>query len=493
MSARRGIEGVVAERGRRWSERLARIRGGINAGNGFVTHGILTRMVGMTLEAVGCEAAVGARCLVVGHDGRAAETEVVGFANDALLLMPIGALHGVKPGARVVPAAGVFEARVGNGLLGRVIDGAGEPLDGRGPLDCEHRARLVAETINPLERTPVRQPLDVGVRSINALLTIGRGQRIGLFAGSGVGKSMLLGMLTRFTAADVIVVGLIGERGREVQEFVAETLDEAARRRAVVVAAPADYPPLLRVHAALLATSIAEHFRAQGRHVLLLMDSLTRVSQAQREIALAAGEPPVTKGYPVSVFAKLPQLVERAGNVADGSITALYTVLAEGDDHNDPIVDAARAVLDGHIVLSRALAETGLYPAIDVEASISRTMQSVATPRHLALARRFRQLNAVYAQNRDLIAVGAYARGRDPRIDEAIDRWPRLQDFLRQDADRAVSFDESLAALGALFPETGGERQDAASPSSAAGHVGAARQAAARDRSAPAAASAAPA
>jgi len=464
MTAAASVERAVAERGRRWSGRLARLRGGIGAGNGLVTHGVLTRMVGMTLEAVGCEAAVGARCLVVGHDGRAAETEVVGFANDALLLMPIGALHGVRPGARVVPAAGVFEARVGDGLLGRVIDGAGDPLDGRGPLDCEHRARLVAETINPLEREPVREPLDVGVRSINALLTIGRGQRIGLFAGSGVGKSMLLGMLTRFTAADVIVVGLIGERGREVQEFVSETLDETARRRAVVVAAPADYPPLLRVHGALLATSIAEHFRARGRHVLLLMDSLTRVSQAQREIALATGEPPVTKGYPVSVFAKLPQLVERAGNAFGGSITALYTVLVEGDDQNDPIADAARAVLDGHIVLSRALAETGLYPAIDVEASISRTMQSVAAPRHLALARRFRQLNAIYAQNRDLVAVGAYARGRDPRIDDAIDHWPRLQEFLRQDADRAVPFDESLAALNALFAEGASERPGDSAP-----------------------------
>jgi flagellum-specific ATP synthase len=375
--------------------------------------------------------------------------------------MPVTELHGAKPGARVIPTAGVFEARVGPEVLGRVLDGAGDPLDGRGPLGCSERVRLTPSAINPLQRAPIREPLDVGVRSINALLTVARGQRLGLFAGSGVGKSMLLGMMTRFTGADVIVVGLIGERGREVQEFVAQTLDAAARRRAVVVAAPADYPPLKRVHAALLATSVAEYFRAQGRQVLLLMDSLTRVAQAQREIALSIGEAPVTKGYPVSVFAKLPELVERAGNAGTkgGSITALYTVLTEGDDPNDPIADAARAVLDGHIVLSRELAETGLYPAIDIEASVSRSMQSVTTPEHQRLALRFRRLNAVYARNRDLITVGAYAKGRDPRIDEAIEHRARMLEFLQQEAGEAVSYKESLAQLGAVFrPAAQGDR-----------------------------------
>jgi flagellum-specific ATP synthase len=325
----------------------------------------------------------------------------------------------ITPGARVIPSGKVFEAYAGSGLLGRVIDGAGEPLDGFGPLNCEDRIRLTPRPLNPLDRKPIREPLDVGVRSINALLTVGRGQRLGLFAGSGVGKSVLLGMMTRFTTADVIVVGLIGERGREVQDFVSQYLTRETRKRAVIIATPADRPPLVRVHSALLATSIAEYFRDRGKNVLLLMDSLTRVSQAQREIALAIGEPPVAKGYPVSVFAKLPQLVERAGNGGPngGSITAFYTVLTEGDDPNDPVADAARAVLDGHIVLSRHIAETGLYPAIDIEASISRLMPLITSPEQQQLNRRFRQLNAAYAQNRDLITIGAYAKGSDPRVD----------------------------------------------------------------------------
>jgi flagellum-specific ATP synthase len=292
------------------------------------------------------------------------------------------------------------------------------------------------------------------VRSINALLTVGRGQRLGLFAGSGVGKSVLLGMMTRFTNADVIVVGLIGERGREVQDFVSQYLTAETRKRAVVIATPADRPPLVRVHSAYLATSIAEYFRDQGKNVLLLMDSLTRVAQAQREIALAVGEPPVTKGYPVSTFAKLPQLVERAGNGGPrgGSITAFYTVLTEGDDPNDPIADAARAVLDGHIVLSRQIAESGLYPAIDIESSISRLMPLITTPEHREHIRRFRQLNATYAQNRDLITIGAYAKGSDPRVDEAIQYWPSILKFLQQDSSAPISFAQSVAALQGLFP-----------------------------------------
>jgi flagellum-specific ATP synthase len=357
------------------------------------------------------------------------------------------------PGARVIPSGKVFEARVGNEILGRVVDGAGQPIDGGGPIQCETRIRLTPKPINPFQRQAISQPLDVGVRSINALFSVGRGQRLGLFASSGVGKSMLLGMMTRFTSADVIVVGLIGERGREVQEFVTQTLDPQSRRRAVVVATPADYPPLDRLHGALLATSIAEHFRDQGKHVLLLMDSLTRFAQAQREIALAIGEPPVTRGYPVSAFSKLPQLVERAGNAGarGGSITAFYTVLTEGSDPNDPIAEAARAVLDGHIVLSKHMAEAGNYPAVDVEASISRAAHSITSPEHQSLARRFRELNSLYAQNRDLIAVGAYAKGRDARVDEAVERWPQMLRFLRQDASEAVSFDASITALQAVF------------------------------------------
>jgi flagellum-specific ATP synthase len=440
-------------RGARLAARLAALRSHAHTTRGFAAHGVLRRMAGMTLEAEGCEAPIGSRCLVLDADGGTAETEVVGFSGGSLLLVATDEIGNVKPGARVIPGGKVFEARAGQALLGRVIDGSGEPLDGLGPLRCEDSISLTARPLNPLDRKPIREPLDVGVRSINALLTVGRGQRLGLFAGSGVGKSVLLGMMTRFTTADVIVVGLIGERGREVQDFVSQYLTKETRKRAVIIATPADRPPLVRIHGALLATSVAEYFRDQGKNVLLLMDSLTRVSQAQREIALAIGEPPVTKGYPVSVFAKLPQLVERAGNGSVGSITAFYTVLTEGDDPNDPVADAARAVLDGHIVLSRKIAETGLYPAIDIEASISRLMPLITTPEQQQLIRRFRQLNSAYAENRDLITIGAYAKGSDPRVDEAIQYWPQIQKFLQQDGNESISFTQSFAALKALFPE----------------------------------------
>jgi flagellum-specific ATP synthase len=407
----------------------------------------------MTLEAIGCEAALGARCLIDGAAGSAVEAEVVGFSADHLYLMPTSTMAGVMPNARVIPTPAIAKVGVGDGLLGRVIDGAGNPLDGRGPIRYEKRVRLEAAPINPLSRQPISEPLDVGVRSINALFTAGRGQRLGLFAGSGVGKSMLLGMMTRFTRADVIVVGLIGERGREVKEFVEDNLGMAGLARAVVVATPADCSPLLRIHGAWRATSIAEHFRDRGCQVLLLMDSLTRFAQAQREIGLAIGEPPATKGYPPSVFGRLPQLVERAGNgsIAGGSITAFYTVLAEGDDENDPIVDASRAILDGHIMLSREIAESGIYPPVDVDASVSRSMARVASPQHLAAARRFREIYAYYVRHRDLITVGAYRSGSDPQLDRAIRLWPRIEAFLRQTTSTPVSFAESIAQLETLL------------------------------------------
>jgi len=358
----------------------------------------------------------------------------------------------------VIPTPGVCEVPVGDQLLGRVIDGAGHPLDGKGPLHNEARAPLTGRPINPLTRSPIREPLDVGVAAINALLSVGRGQRMGLFAGSGVGKSVLLGMMTRYTNADVIVVGLIGERGREVKEFVQNILGEEGLSRAVVVATPADTTPLMRMHGAMMATSIAEHFRDQGKQVLLLMDSLTRFAQAQREIALAIGEPPATKGYPPSVFAKLPQLVERAGTGDHGgSITAFYTVLAEGDDQNDPIADAARAILDGHVVLSRELAEAGHYPAIDIEASISRVMVDIAAPEHDLAARRFKQIFALYRQNRDLINVGAYQSGSNPKVDEAIAMYPQLSTFLQQHMHERVAWNESLAGLATALGSPPGE------------------------------------
>jgi flagellum-specific ATP synthase len=346
---------------------------------------------------------------------------------------------------------------VGDALLGRVIDGAGNPLDGRGPLRYDGRQRLEGEPINPLAREPIRQPLDVGVRSINALFTAGRGQRLGLFAGSGVGKSTLLGMMTRFTKADVIVLGLIGERGREVKEFVEDNLGAEGLARSVVVATPADASPLLRLHGAWRATAIAEHFRERGFQVLLLMDSLTRFAQAQREIGLAIGEPPATKGYPPSVFARLPQLIERAGTgtAGGGSITAFYTVLAEGDDENDPIVDAARAILDGHIMLSRTMAEGGIYPPIDPESSISRSMSRVTSRQHRAAAQAFREIYGCYQRNRDLVTVGAYRPGSDPALDRALRLWPKIEAFLKQPTDTPVSFQESIAQLETLVNDNG--------------------------------------
>jgi flagellum-specific ATP synthase len=358
----------------------------------------------------------------------------------------------LKPNARVVPRTGAETVAVGPDLLGRIIDGAGTPLDGLGQIACEQRIRLTGMPMNPLSRQPIEQPLDVGVRAINSLLTVGRGQRIGLFAGSGVGKSVLLGMMARYTSADVIVVGLIGERGREVKEFVERILGPAGLQRSIVVATPADNPPLMRMHGAWRATAIAEYFRDQGKNVLLIMDSLTRFAQAQREIGLAIGEAPATKGYPPSVFAKLPQLVERAGNgnTGAGSITAFYTVLTEGDDQQDPIADAARAILDGHIVLSRRYAEAGHYPAIDIEASISRVMHEIVPHEQSAMARQFKQALSTFQQNRDLIAIGAYNKGADPRIDAAIAMWPMMQKFLQQDVQESVDYRASLDTLQAL-------------------------------------------
>jgi len=442
--------------GERWRHRLARRTRRAEAATPLVVEGRLRRVVGLTLEAEGCEAPLGARCLVAAAGGAQLDTEVVGFADDRLLLMPVTEMHGVLPNARVRPCSHTGGLPVGAALLGRVIGADGVPLDGAGPLDVDEHASLKREPINPMARKPIDAPLDTGVRAINALLTVGRGQRLGLFAGSGVGKSTLLGMMTRYTDADVVVVGLIGERGREVKEFVEHTLGEEGRARAVIVAAPADAPPLKRLRGAQYATAIAEWFRDRGQRVLLLMDSITRYAQAQREIALAIGEPPATKGYPPSVFALLPALVERAGNDAEGrgSITAFYTVLTEGDDYrHDPIADAARAILDGHIVLSRDLAEAGHYPAIDIEASISRVMPAVVERAHLRAAQQFRQVYSAYRQQRDLIAVGAYQKGSDPQVDKAIATWPQLRGFLQQEVDDPMPLAQAIEALEGIAAE----------------------------------------
>ena len=419
--------------------------------------GRLTRMVGLTLECVGCPMEVGDRCLIQAEDSKKVEAEVVGFEQDRLYLMPLTVISGLRPGALVVPMETASRVPVGEGLLGRVVNGAGDPLDGQGPLESVHTVPFTGTTINPLNRTPIRRPIDVGIRSINGLMTVGQGQRMGLFAGSGVGKSVLLGMMTRFTDADVTVVGLIGERGREVKEFIEEILGEEGLKRSVVVAAPADDSPLMRLRAAMLTTRIAEYFRDQGKRVLLLMDSLTRYAQAQREIALAVGEPPATKGYPPSVFARIPQLVERAGNGErdSGSITAFYTVLTEGDDQQDPVADAARAILDGHMVLSRRLAEEGHYPAIDVEASISRVMPQIVSGEQMRQAQRFKQLYSRYEQARDLISVGAYQKGNDPDTDKAIDLMPAIRQFLQQGLNECAGFSTAQRELAAVMGAPG--------------------------------------
>lgn len=459
--------GPTTARGPIWVERLRRDEDRVEEAGRLVLEGSLRRMVGLTLEAVGCDAPIGSYCEVIRPDGGRVEAEVVGFSDDRIFLMPTGHIRGMASNARVVPRLRPATVQVGDGLLGRILDGSGKPIDGKGSTNCHDTVDLHATPINPLERQPVDVPLDVGVRSINALLSLGRGQRVGLFAGSGIGKSVLLGMMTRHTAADVVVVGLIGERGREVGEFVTNTLGEQGMARAIVIATPSDHPPLMRIHGALIATSVAEYFRDRGHHVLLLMDSLTRIAQAQREIALAIGEPPVTRGYPPSVFATLPELCERAGNGStdQGSITAVYTVLTEGDDPNDPIADAARSILDGHIVLSRKLAGAGVFPAVDVEASASRVMDQVVSAEHLQLAQVYRQIYATYTENQDLINVGAYTQGSDPEIDLAIRLWPKLKGFLMQELDQPARLDSALADLEQIFSlEIGTEDTGNASP-----------------------------
>jgi flagellum-specific ATP synthase len=452
-----------------WRSRLDALRERNAIAKPMRACGRLTRAAGLVLEAVGLRLSVGAEVMIELPRGSSlpmAEAEVVGFSGDKLFLMPTTEVIGLLPGARVYPLesapiadpmAGAKRLPVGWELLGRVLDASGRPLDGLGPLGAHADAPLSAPVINPLNREPIHKVLDVGVRAINALLTVGRGQRMGLFAGSGVGKSVLLGTMARYTSAEVIVIGLIGERGREVKEFIEQILGEEGLARSVVIAAPADVSPLLRMQAASYSTSLAEYFRDQGKHVLLLMDSLTRYAMAQREIALAVGEPPATKGYPPSVFAKLPALVERTGNgpAGGGSITAFYTVLTEGDDQQDPIADSARAILDGHIVLSRSLAEAGHYPAIDIEASISRAMTALIDDNHLEKTRMFKQMLSRYQRNRDLINVGAYSSGRDALLDRAIALYPRMEAFLQQGFRECANFEPSLEMLDALFAQGG--------------------------------------
>lgn len=416
--------------------------------------GRVTKVIGLVIEAKGSAFQMGEICMIRGSDEKISiYAEVVGFKEDHVLLMPLGSMSGIGPGAGVISTGSPLTVKVGEGLIGRVLDGLGRPCDGKGHLDFECEYAIDSSPPNPLTRRRIKEPLRMGVSAIDALLTVGRGQRIGVFAGSGVGKSTLLGMVARNTEADINVVALIGERGREVREFIEKDLGEDGLARSIVVVATSDQPALVRLKGAFVATAIAEYFRDQGRDVMLMMDSVTRFAMAQREIGLAVGEPPATKGYTPSVFALLPKLLERSGTSAVGSITGLYTVLVDGDDMNEPIADSARGILDGHIVLSRKLAEKNHYPAIDILASLSRVMTEITDKQHQRYASKVRNILAEYREAEDLINIGAYVSGSNPSIDNAIKYIDRVNEFLRQDIYEARPFESSMKRLHGIFDE----------------------------------------
>lgn len=427
---------------------LSRCRRGLDEVDPVRETGTVVKVAGPLVESSGPRAAVGEICPILPPGGGPAiMTEVVGFRDHRLLLMAYDSMDGLRAGAEVRATGHPLLAPVGDRLLGRVLDGLGRPLDNRGPLENVERVSVSVRPPSPLERQRIREPLGTGIRSIDGLMTVGRGQRMGIFAGSGVGKSVLLGTIARRTEAEIIVVALVGERGREVKEFLERDLTDEGLRRSVVIVATSEQPPLVRVKAALLATRVAEHFRARGRHVLLMMDSLTRFAMAQREVGLLAGEPPTTKGYTPSVFAALPQLLERAGMGEKGSVTGLYTVLVEGDDLNDPVADAARSVLDGHIVLSRKLATHNHYPAVDVLESVSRVMPEVALPGQIEAQAIVREWLAAWRESEDLIQLGAYVRGTNPMVDAAVERRPEILRFLRQASGEGTPLETTVAWL----------------------------------------------
>jgi flagellum-specific ATP synthase len=411
-------------------------------------NGSVKQVIGLVIESVGPNCSLGDVCMIKSKDGQdVCLSEVVGFRDNRVLSMILGDAARVGPGSEIVATDRALSASVGEELLGRVIDGLGNPIDGKGPIVTREVRSIYSAPPNPLERQRILRPVRTGIRSIDALLTCGNGQRVGIFAGSGVGKSVTLGMIARCTSADVNVIALVGERGREVAEFMDHELGPEGLKRSVVVVATSDKAALIRLKAAFLATTIAEYFRDHGLSVMLLMDSVTRLAMAQREIGLAIGEPPTTKGYTPSVFAMLPKLLERAGNARRGSITGMYTVLVEGDDMTDPVADAVRSILDGHIVLSRRLASAGHYPAVDVLESVSRVMPAITTDEHRQAAHRLLDMMATYREAEDLINIGAYVKGSNPRIDEALKNWERIRSFLRQRAEEKAEFDESIAQL----------------------------------------------
>lgn len=414
-------------------------------------HGKVTQVVGLVIEGYCPETSVGAICEIRPKDGAPIPAEVVGFKENKTLLMPLGDLRGVGLDSLITVRRDKASLQVGPGLLGRVIDGLGQPIDDKGPLRVDEEYPIYAAPVNPMKRPPIRKPLDLGIRSINGLLTCGQGQRVGIMAGSGVGKSTLLGMIARYTEADVNVIALIGERGRELREFVEKDLQEQGLHKSVVVVATSDQPPLVRMRGAYIATTIAEYFKDQGKKVLLMMDSATRFAMAMREVGLAIGEPPTTKGYTPSVFAALPKLLERTGNFPEGSITGLYTVLVEGDDFNEPISDAMRSILDGHIVLSRDLAARNIYPPIDILASASRVMSDVTDEHHRMLVGRFKEALATYRQSEDLINIGAYKSGSNPGIDFAIRKIDAMTAYQKQAVVDPVTLEASIQGLQQLF------------------------------------------
>lgn len=414
-------------------------------------HGKVTQVVGLVIEGYCPDTSVGAICEIQPAEGDPIPAEVVGFRNNKTLLMPLGELRGVGLDSLISVRRDNATLGVGPLMLGRVIDGLGNPIDDKGPINVEEEYPIYASPVNPMLRPPIRKPLDLGIRSINGLLTCGRGQRVGIMAGSGVGKSTLLGMIARYTEADVNVIALIGERGRELREFIEKDLQDQGLKKSVVIVATSDQPPLVRMRGAYIATTIAEYFKNQGKKVLLMMDSATRFAMAMREVGLAIGEPPTTKGYTPSVFAALPKLLERTGNFPEGSITALYTVLVEGDDFNEPISDAMRSILDGHIVLSREMAAKNIYPPIDVLASASRVMTDVAQREHLDLASKFKEVLATYRQSEDLINIGAYKAGSNPGIDYAVGHIEQMQSFMKQAVHDPVVLEEAIQDLKLMF------------------------------------------